>query len=57
MLALTAILHEQGIPVVWAYRDDPVIVPTWATGVRAGALRFDVVSILGGQLEVIPAAF
>lgn len=26
-------------------------------GSRAGALRFDVVSILGGQLEVIPAAF
>ena len=28
-----------------------------ATGRRAGALRFDVVSILGGQLEVIQAAF
>ena len=27
------------------------------TGHRAGALRFDVVSILGAQLEVIEAAF
>lgn len=39
VLALTAILHEQGIPVVWAYRDDPAMVPTWATGVRAGTAR------------------
>ena len=28
-----------------------------ATGERAGSLRFDVVSILGGRLEVIQAAF
>jgi putative endonuclease len=28
-----------------------------ATGARPAALRFDVVSILGGQLEVISAAF
>ncbi len=28
-----------------------------ATGARPGALRFDVVSILAGQLEVIEAAF
>jgi putative endonuclease len=27
------------------------------TGTRAGALRFDVVSILAGELEVIEAAF
>lgn len=27
------------------------------TGTRAGALRFDVVAILAGQLEVIEAAF
>jgi putative endonuclease len=27
------------------------------TGARPGALRFDVVSILGGRLEVITAAF
>jgi putative endonuclease len=28
-----------------------------ATGARPAALRFDVVSILGGQLEVLTAAF
>lgn len=28
-----------------------------ATGARAGSLRFDVVSILAGRLEVIEAAF
>ena len=28
-----------------------------ATGVRAGALRFDVASVLGGKLEIIEAAF
>ena len=39
VLAFTEFLHEQGIPVVWAYRDDPSIVPRWATAVRAGTAR------------------
>lgn len=39
VLAFTEYLHEQGIPVVWAYRDDPSIVPRWATAVRAGTAR------------------
>lgn len=39
VLAFTEYLHEQGIPVVWAYRDDSSIVPRWATAVRAGTAR------------------
>lgn len=39
VLAFTEFLHEQGIPVVWAYRDDSSIVPRWATAVRAGTAR------------------
>lgn len=38
-LAFARFLHEQGIPVVWAYRDDAGIVPSWATPVRAGTAR------------------
>lgn len=39
VLAFTEFLHERGIPVVWAYRDDPSTVPRWATAVRAGTAR------------------
>ncbi len=39
VLAFTEFLHEKGIPVVWAYRDDPSSVPRWATAVRAGTAR------------------
>lgn len=39
VLVATEDLHRRGIPVVWAYRSDPSIVPSWATGVRAGTAR------------------
>lgn len=39
VLVATEDLHRRGIPVVWAYRSDASIVPSWATGVRAGTAR------------------
>lgn len=39
VLALTEHLHELGVPIVWAYREDPSAVPGWATAVRAGTAR------------------
>lgn len=39
VLALTEYLRDQGLPVVWAYREDPTTVPQWATAVRAGTAR------------------
>jgi len=38
-LAFTEYLREQGIGVVWAYREDRAQVPTWAKAVRAGTAR------------------
>jgi len=39
VLVITENLHRGGVPVVWAYRSDPSIVPSWATAVRAGTAR------------------
>lgn len=38
-LAFTEYLREQGIGVVWAYREDRAQVPSWAKAVRAGTAR------------------
>lgn len=38
-LAFTRYLREQGIGVVWAYREDRDQVPSWAKAVRAGTAR------------------
>lgn len=38
-LAFTEYVREQGIGVVWAYREDRAQVPSWATAVRAGTAR------------------
>lgn len=39
VLVVTEHLQRHGVPVVWAYRSDPSIVPRWATAVRAGTAR------------------
>ena len=38
-LVFARYLRDRGIRVIWAYRDDPAIVPAWATPVRAGSAR------------------
>lgn len=38
-LVFTEYLREQGIGVVWAYREDRGQVPSWAKAVRAGTAR------------------
>lgn len=39
VLAFTEYLRDQGVPVVWAYREDRSQVPAWASAVRAGTAR------------------